>query len=145
MDEYNEIIKRMEDIEGIRLFFHFTESNCEEIINNGLFLEQKEWYTTLLEISLQEKEDLNGFITSHVNKHAILNWQKFLVIVAVPIECGYNFVENVNELENGSDFSYVIPNKYILCYIDLATHEVVYNEESICYEEYIIDNYYFGK
>ena len=141
-EELDTELKHIQNLEGLRLFCHFTEEPGEQILEEGLFMEQPNWNTTMLEVQKEERKDLNDFIFSQVNEYSPINWKHTAIIVGVPEEYDYHFVEKSDSYGVGlSTMPYVVAPRYLMCSIDLDNKTISYNEESIGYEDYLMEQY----
>lgn len=131
MYEYEDAIEKISKMDS-RLFCHFSDASFESLIDGDLGLYEKEWWTTLLEITDEERINLAEFIDEQV-RFTI----RSATLVSVPLEQEYDFVETNHQKDKGTEnMPYIIPNKYILATIDVINHEILINEnaESLVYE-----------
>lgn len=133
MDNYLEELDSIKEIEGYRIFCHFTDKSPETIINGELGLVQNKWYTTMFELTEDELENLNEFLIDSHKKNSV-NFRDFAIIIAVPIEVGYEFVKR-NTGIFVKDMDFAVENKYILCCIDIEEDKILYNDNSLAREE----------
>ena len=101
MDLLNEFLEK----EDIRYFYHVTNTDCNEILENGLYMVEKELYRengNLVIIGIAN-EDINDAVRK---------------VDYIPDEW------NLDDRPN-----YYLPNDYILGYIDSDEEEFIFNEE----------------
>ena len=137
-EEFSKELSLIGSINELRLFCHFTDKDIEQILNEGLYMKQKSWNTTMIELSEEEKKNLTEFLLSEMGQNPDITWKIGAIIIAVPKEYGYNFIEKGEEHSDDiDDMPFHVPQEYILCSIDLINENINYNEYSIGYQDYI--------
>jgi len=127
MDDLNELVKNF-DTENYKYFYHITEhGRGEQILEEGLFMENKHLYSTTIEVPDEMISAPNIYCKSEYCGR--LNIREEMVIIECMkdeekylVKKGDKSIWNLNQ-----SMKYVIPSEYILCYIDLENLEVTYN------------------
>ena len=127
--ELEELIFNL-DFQNNRYFYHITGKGFgDEIIEEGLFLENEDLRSTTIELP---EEMINDPITYCESEYidALVNRQEMVIIGCAKSEVSYVVEKSsIPKWIGDQKLEYVIPNGYILGYIDLKTLEVTYNEE----------------
>lgn len=127
--ELEELIFNL-DFENNRYFYHITGKGFgDEIIEEGLFLEDRDLKSTTIELP---KEMINDPISYCESEYAdsLVKRQEMIIIGCEKSEVSC-IVEksSIPKWVGDQKLEYIVPNDYILGYIDLKTLEVIYNEE----------------
>lgn len=127
--ELEELIFNL-DFQNNRYFYHITGKGFgDEIIEEGLFLENEDLRSTTIELP---EEMINDPITYCESEYidALVKRQEMVIIGCAKSEVSYVVEKSsIPKWIGDQKLEYVIPNGYILGYIDLKTLEVTYNEE----------------
>ena len=124
-DLFNELF----DFNDDRYFYHITGHGVgESIIENGLLMAEKEYYTTMVEITPDMITDME---------------RDEMVLIRVPKSMGYDFITPLSKgttdiFEDDKDASFV-PSDLVLGYFDLDTLDFNPNDYTI--EE--IEDYHY--
>lgn len=124
-DLFNELF----DFNDYRYFYHITGHGVgESIIENGLLMAEKEYYTTMVEITPDMITDME---------------RDEMVLIRVPKSMGYDFITPLSKgttdiFEDDKDASFV-PSDLVLGYFDLDTLDFNPNDYTI--EE--IEDYHY--
>ena len=124
-DLFNELF----DFNDYRYFYHITGHGVgESIIENGLLMTEKEYYTTMVEITPDMITDME---------------RDEMVLIRVPKSMGYDFITPLSKgttdiFEDDKDASFV-PSDLVLGYFDLDTLDFNPNDYTI--EE--IEDYHY--
>lgn len=128
MSELEEMIQNL-DSDEYSYYYHITgKGRGDEIIENGLFLEEPNINTTTIKMPTEminnpveycENEYMDGLVK-----------REEMIIIVVPKGDEKYLVERCNPIWIGNEkFEYIISNENILCYIDLKDLDVTYNLE----------------
>lgn len=126
-DTFNEVI----NFNDYRYFYHITGHGIgQKIIENGLLMAEKEYYTTMIEITPDMISDPQKFLQDEKGFGQMQRDE--MVIVRIPKSKGYDFTVSLGkgnlEIFESQDDIYIVPNDYILGYFDLETEEFTFNE-----------------
>ena len=127
--ELEELINNL-DFENNRYFYHITSQGYgDEIIEEGLFLEDRNLNSTTIEIPEEMIEDPVSYCESEY-VDGLIKRQEMVIICCEKGEEQY-IVRNcdIPKWLGNQKLDYFIPIEYILGYIDLNTLDVKYNEE----------------
>jgi len=129
MSELEELMNSL-DFENNRYFYHITGRGFgNQIIEEGLSLEERDLRTTTIEIPI---EMINDPITYCESEYVdgIVKRQEMVVIGCEKGEESYIVEESdVPKWIGDQKLEYIIPREYILGFIDLKTLNVTYNSE----------------
>lgn len=138
MIDYDDFLDQIKDITGYKLFCHYTNNDAESILEEGLGLYDSDWYTTLLELSIEEIENLDDFFQEQISNSSRMRPTKSAILVAVPYECGYNFVSKNSKVNKVTyDMDYIIEPGFIVCSIELHEKTVTINENSYAMSDFM--------
>lgn len=125
MYDYEETIEKISNLD-CHLFCHFSDVDAKFLVNSDLGLEEKDWFTTLLELTEEEKYNLAQFMEDQIR----FNF-KSATIVAIPSDQNNDFVErNYNNDKTIANMPYIVPNRYILASVNVLEKELYLNELS---------------
>lgn len=127
--ELEELISNL-DFENNKYFYHITGRGfADEIIEEGLYLEDSNLNSTTIEIPKEMIDDPINYCESEYTS-TLVKRQEMIIIGCEKSEVSY-IVEksNIPKWIGDQKLEYVIGREYILGYIDLKTLEVTYNEE----------------
>lgn len=121
------------NLEDYDYYYHITGKGYgQEIIEEGLYLEDYAWNTTMIKFSEEIVNNLYEYCESEY-KNSIDKRQEMVIII--------NYKDDDNNLVKvadcpkwvggGAALKYQVKNEHILCYVDLETLEVTYNPECI--------------
>lgn len=122
-----------------RYFYHITGHGVgETIMENGLLMAEKEYYTTMVEITPDMINNPEKFLKDE--KGFGVMERDEMVVIRVPKSMGYNFITPLGKgatdiFEDDQDASFV-PSDYVLGYFDLDTLDFTQNDYVIEEEEY---------
>ena len=137
-DLFNELF----DFNDYRYFYHITGHGVgESIIENGLLMAEKEYYTTMVEITPDMITDPEKFLTDEKGFGAMERDE--MVLIRVPKSMGYDFItplsKGSNDIFEDDKYASFVPSDFILGYFDLDTLDFTPNDYTI--EE--IEDYHY--
>ena len=126
MDELQELMNSL-DFENNSYFYHITGKGFgNDIINDGLYLENDDIRSTTIRIPQEMIDNPEDYCKKEYN-NGIIKRQEMVLIGCDKDEEDY-LITNADTWIGSDKFKYVIPNDYILGYIDLEDLTVTYNE-----------------
>lgn len=129
MDLLNEFLEK----EDIRYFYHVTNTDCNEILENGLYMVEKELYTTMIELPDEFYKDPISYSKGEKGMKGTYRENGNLVIIGIANKDINDAVRKVDYIPNEWNLddrpNYYLPNEYILGYIDSDEEEFIFNEE----------------
>lgn len=120
------------NLEEYDYYYHITGKGFgQEIIEEGLYLEDYAWNTTMIKFSEEMVNNFYEYCESEY-KNSIDKRQEMVIVINYKDDDA-NLVKMANcpKWTGESALKYKVKNEYILCYIDLETLEVTYNPECI--------------
>ena len=128
------------DFENNRYFYHITGQGFgDEIIEEGLALEERDLRTTTIEIPKEMIDNPIEYCESEYSD-TLVKRQEMVIIGCEKGQVAYIIEQSdIPRWVGDQKLDYIIPNEYILGYIDLKTLEITYNSEYWCKIE---NNYY---
>ena len=129
MNELEELISNL-DFENNRYFYHVTGKGFgDEIIEEGLSMEDRNLNSTTIEIPIEMIEDPTTYCESEYND-GLVKRQEMVIIGCEKGEENYIVMKSdIPKWIGDQSLNYIIPSEYILGYIDLKTLNVTYNSE----------------
>lgn len=127
--ELEELIENL-DLEEMNYFYHITGKGYgDDIINEGLFLLEKELRTTTIPLPIEFLKNPQEYCESEYTT-TLVKREEMVIIGCEKGEEKY-IVEKLDDSKwiGNQKFDYMVSNRYILGYIDLETFEVTYNYE----------------
>lgn len=127
--ELEELINSL-DFQNNRYFYHITGQGFgDEIIEEGLALEESDLRTTTIEIPKEMIDNPIEYCQSEYS-NTLVKRQEMVIIGCEKNEVGYIVEESdIPKWVGDQKLGFIIPSEYILGYIDLKTLEVTYNSE----------------
>ena len=130
MNEFDNEFRNMINLEGVRYFYHVTDSNPETILAEGLYLIQKDIFTTAIEIPEEFKKNPTLYIENEKGNFYRNNAK--IIIIAVEEEkfddllVDTNLIpDNWDQIDNPTCY---IHSSNIVGYIDTNSLEIVTND-----------------
>lgn len=127
MNELKDLIDNL-DLENNNYFYHITGKGFgEEIIENGLYMEDSSLYSTTIRLP---EEMIKDPITYCIGEYSdgLVKRQEMVIIGCEKGEEQYLVQDIEDTWIEGNKYNYAIPSEYILGYIDLKDLVVNYNE-----------------
>ena len=119
------------DFEDMVYFYHITgKGNENNIMENGLFMEDSKLSSTLNQLDIKEINKINEFIIKRGNQIAKHNDE--MVIVGC-------YKEDVPYLVKKGDNDYIILSENIIGYIEIDEYN---DQHTIILNPYYVDNFY---
>lgn len=119
------------DFEDMVYFYHITgKGNGNNIMENGLFMEDSKLSSTLNQLDIKEINKINEFIIKRGNQIAKHNDE--MVIVGC-------YKEDVPYLVKKGDNDYIILSENIIGYIEIDKYN---DQHTIILNPYYVDNFY---
>jgi len=119
------------NLEEFDYYYHITGKGYgDEIIENGLYLEECDLKTTTIKLPQEfinnpEEYCSSEFVNSIVKRNE-------MVIIGSPKEEGNNIIiETDSKWIGDQELKYLIRSENILGYIDLETLDIIYNQDYI--------------
>lgn len=128
MDEltFEESVEEISKLDA-KLFLHYSDVPAHYLVDRNLGMMEPQWYTTMLELDDEEREDLVSLLLEL--RPSILG--ESITIIAVPEDIGYNFVyPNVTNDIDTKGMPYMVPNRFILASVSPYTKEIFINDLS---------------
>lgn len=143
-----ELFNELFNFDEYRYFYHVTGHGVsDKVMEEGLLMAEKEYYTTMIEITPDMINDPETFLKDE--KGFGVMQRDEMVIIRVPKSLGYNFVESLeskNDLFEDDNNASFVPSDYIFGYFDLDNFGFTYNDyvkgED---DDYVIGDSYYGK
>lgn len=143
-----ELFNELFNFDEYRYFYHVTGHGVsDKVMEEGLLMAEKEYYTTMIEITPDMIGDPETFLKDE--KGFGVMQRDEMVIIRVPKSLGYNFVESLeskNDLFEDDNNASFVPSDYILGYFDLDNFGFTYNDyvkgED---DDYVVGDSYYGK
>ena len=130
MKNFDNEFRNIISLEGVRYFYHVTDRNPESIFENGLYLVDKDIYTTAIEIPEEFKNNPTEYILNERGNFYRNNAK--IIIIAVEEDKFDNLLVDTNQIpdnwEQIDNPSCYIPSNNILGYIDTNSLEIIENE-----------------
>ena len=120
------------DFEEMDYYYHITSKGYgNEIIENGLYMQEKSLKSTAIKITKEILDDFERYCESEY-KTGLSNRQEMVIIGCAKGDGRYLVLECEEPIitESGK-FDYFISTENILGYIDLESLNVIYNPEYI--------------
>ena len=128
MDDVEELINNL-DFENNNYYYHITGRGFgDEIINDGLYLLDKDFRSTTIRIPQEMIDDPSDYCSKEYSDGRIVKRQEMVIIGCVKGEERYLVSETYPKWVGDAKFKYVIPSENIVGYIDLEDLSVVYND-----------------
>ena len=129
-ENFIETFNEITSLEGVRYFYHVTDNNPNNILEEGLYMVDKNIYTTAIEIPEEFKKDPIDYSLgergSFYRKNASiiligfdekLNEEVVIPTTLIPDSWNHDVPPN-----------YYIPSCYIIGYIDTTNMEIILND-----------------
>lgn len=133
MEELQEKINSLTSDKEARYFYHFTSSNGDKILEEGLVVANPLWEQSFLEFSEEEINNIERVILD--NQSTKLKNNNTMIIAGVYKDEMDNFIRYLRDDEtidinwNGvGNPNYIVDNEHLMGYIDLNTLELIINE-----------------
>lgn len=133
MEELQEKINLLTSDKDVRYFYHFTSSDGNKILEDGLVVANPKWEQSFLEFSADELNNIESIILD--NQSTKLKDNNIMIIAGVYKDGMDNFIRHLRDDEtidmNWSGVGnpdYIVDNEHLLGYIDLETLELSVNE-----------------
>ena len=129
-----DLFNKLFDFNDYKYFYHITGHGVgESIIENGLLMAEKEYYTTMVEITPDMITEPEKFLTDEKGFGAMERDE--MVLIRVPKSMGYDFITPLSKgatdiFEDDKDASFV-PSDFVLGYFDLDTLDFTPNDYTI--------------
>ena len=138
MQDLEDFIKNL-DYENYRYYYHITEKGLgQQALEKGLFMKEKELYTTTIEIPKEMIVDPISYCQSEYGGR--FQGREEMILIECPKGEENTLVQHIGNStfwNNDDRMKYKISPDNLLCYIDLEYLIIVYNENN--------QNYYFSK
>ena len=131
MDELRELIENL-DLEELDYYYHITSRGYgDDIIENGLYLEESDLVTTTVKLPKEMLENPEEYCASEYSDSTTKRHE--MVIIGCSKDEGNNIIFNADipKWLGDQELRYLIRSENILGYIDLETLDVEYNPEYI--------------
>ena len=131
MEELQTLIDNL-DLEELDYYYHITSRGFgDEIIEDGLYLEEPDLRTTTIRLEQDILDNLEEYCMGEYND--TLSKRQEMVLIGCPKGEGKFLIEetDVPRITESQKLNYLIRSENILGYIDLETLEVIYNPEYI--------------
>ena len=129
MDLLNDFLEKKD----IRYFYHVNNTDCNEILENGLYMVENELYTTMIELPDEFYKDPISYSKGEKGMKGTYRENGNLVIIGIANEDINDAVRKVDYIPDEWNLddrpNYYLPNEYILGYIDSDEEEFIFNEE----------------
>ncbi|MBQ9071730.1 MAG: hypothetical protein IJY25_01045 [Bacilli bacterium] len=127
MNELQEFIENL-DLETNNYYYHITGKGFgDEIIEEGLSLEDRNLNSTTIEVPIEMLNDPVSYCTGEYSNSTVKR-QEMVIIGCEKGEEEYIVTKAYQPKWMGDQrLDYLVPNEYVLGYIDLETLEVIYN------------------
>ena len=118
------------DFDNNRYFYHITGQGFgDEIIEEGLALEDRDLRSTTIEIPIEMIDDPIGYCESEYSD-TLVKRQEMVIIGCEKGEEGYIVEKSeISKWIGDQKLNYFIPSEYVLGYINLKTLSVTLNPE----------------
>lgn len=127
MDDLTELFENL-DLENMSYFYHITgKGNGNKIIDEGLLLKEQNLLSTSIRIS--DFMIQNPIEYCKGEYQTLISKREEMVIIGCYQDEEESIVEPTDNWRGSEQYNYIISNKNILCYIDLETLDVIYNQE----------------
>ena len=129
MNELEELMNSL-DFENNRYFYHVTGKGfADEILEEGLYIEDKRLDSTTIEIPKEMIEDPIKYCQDEYTD-GLVKRQEMIIIGCEKGEENYLIMKSdISKWIGDQKLEYIIPSEYILGYIDLNTLLVTHNLE----------------
>ncbi|HPE14229.1 MAG TPA: hypothetical protein PLT65_00120 [Bacilli bacterium] len=135
---FEENIRNLTSLDGVRYFYHITPNNAEDIINEGLFLKENRLSSTTIELPDEFYDDPISYCLGERGHGYRENAS--IVLLGIPEdEVDYAIEQNYSERGHWNEFddpNFVIPSQYIIGYIDTNDFSINLNSDYILANEY---------
>lgn len=134
MDELDELIHNL-NTEEYDYYYHITGKGFgQEIIEEGLYLEEPNWNTTMIKVPEEMLQNIYEYCANEY-KNSIDKRQEMVIIINYKDEEGslVKYASCPKWNDGSSVLKYLVSNENILCFIDLETYNITYNPECIDY------------
>ena len=116
------------DLEEMNYYYHITSKGYgDDILNNGLYLEENDLRSTTIKIDEEMLENFEDYCKQEY-VDGLVKRQEMVILGC--LKGDEKFLIEKTDIPNGN-LSYLIRSENILGYIDLKTLEIIYNPEYI--------------
>ena len=120
----------LRNIENMDYYYHVTNNNCDNILEDGLYMVEDKIYTTAIPIP---DEFWNNPIEYAINEQGMLYRNNAnIVIIGIDREIKDELVKPTSMIPDGWELDtppqYHISSRYIAGYIDVENEDIVLNE-----------------
>lgn len=143
MEELQERINALTSSKEARYFYHFTSSEGDKILEEGLVVANPLWEQSFLEFTEEELQDIESVILENPSNK--LKENKSMIIAGVYKDAIDSFIRRlISDEQIDMDWDgvgnpdYIVDSNHLLGYIDLDTLELSINE----YANIISDDLY---
>ena len=130
MENFDKDFRNILNLEGVRYFYHITDMNPDTILEEGLYLVQKDIYTTAIEIPEEFKNNPTEYIENEKGNFYRNNPK--VIIIAVEDEKFDDLLVDTNQIPDNwtqiDNPTCLIPSSNILGYIDSEELNIVLND-----------------
>lgn len=131
MSELEMQLEEMLNIEGVRYFYHYTTKNGEDLLEDGIYLDEPNLNSISYELSEEEKENIMGLLCED-KRRADRNKEKgYVVIIACDDEFEIKPVLRSPYDIDERDKPFVICPEDLMASVDLDNGELFINDRSI--------------
>lgn len=143
-EEFNDRFNELTNLEDIIYYYHITNENVENILENGLYMVEDKIYTTAIEIDNDFKSNPLEYAEKEITHSHAHSYRENAKIVIIGIDKDnksnliQDYVENNIDWSNDNKANYYIPSNYIIGYIDVINKDIIVNDNYEYIEEYNI-------
>lgn len=129
-DDFIEIFKEITSLEGIKYFYHVTDKNPDDILEEGLYMVDEKIYTTAIEIPEEFKNDPVNY--SKAQRGNFYRKDASIILIGFDEELDGEVVIPTTLVPDSWNHdvppNYYIPSCYIIGYIDTTNMEIILND-----------------
>lgn len=143
MEDLQEKIDSLTCDKEARYFYHITSGEGNDILENGLVVASSYWEESFLEFTDSELANIASVIEE--NKSNKIKQSHTIILAGVYEDGMDSFIRRLNEEESYDVIwegvgnpDYIVDSEHLMGYIDLDTLELVVNDKTNVYGDYIL-------